>query len=81
MALALQYHMFQMVIVANNGSYGGSNAYAPYRESHVRQVFHVHGQAQASISFVEIPDIRRFLRRGETFSQEWKHPPAGYLGQ
>ena len=29
MALALHYHMFQMVIVANNGLYGGSNAYVP----------------------------------------------------
>ena len=26
MALALHYHMFQLVIVANNGQYGGSNA-------------------------------------------------------
>src|ERR1700683_5452798 len=30
MALALHYHMFQYVIVANSGLYGGSNAYAPF---------------------------------------------------
>ena len=33
MALALHYHMFQMVIVANNGAFGGSNAYVPYKRS------------------------------------------------
>ena len=48
MALALHYHMFQLVVVANNGQYGGSNAYWPRSEDHVRQVFHTHGQPQAS---------------------------------
>jgi len=63
MALALHYHMFQMVIVANNGVYGGSNAYSPYREAYRKQVFHLHGQPQASIAFLEIDDIAAFLRR------------------
>lgn len=40
MALALHYHMLQMVVVVNNGRYGGSNAYAPYRERDKSQVFH-----------------------------------------
>ena len=90
MALALHYHMFQMVIVANNGIYGGSNAYAPYQEAHVKQVFHLHGQPQASIAFLEIDDIKAFLDRrarakrssrppsGTMPNQtEWKFPPAG----
>ena len=38
MALALHYHMFQMVIVANNGVFGGSNAYVPYRDRFKRQL-------------------------------------------
>jgi len=63
MALALHYHMFQMVVVANNGLFGGSNAYAPYRDSFNKQVFHLHGQPQASIAFLEIDDIDAFLRR------------------
>jgi hypothetical protein len=63
MALALQYHMFQMVIVANNGCFGGSSAYAPYRQPYKRQVFHLHGQPQASMAFLEIDDIDGFLRR------------------
>ena len=53
MALALHYHMFQLVIVANSGQYGGSNAYWPRSDAHIRQVFHTHGQPQASIAFLE----------------------------
>jgi hypothetical protein len=89
MALALHYHMFQLVIVANNGTYGGSNAYAPYREDFQRQVFHLHGQPQATMAFLEIDDIAAFLSRkadalGQNSSSEkpgtpvrWKYPPAG----
>ena len=61
MALALHYHMFQLVIVANNGQYGGSNAYWPRKDDWVRQVFHMHGQPQASVAFLEIDDIGAFL--------------------
>jgi hypothetical protein len=89
MALALHYHMFQMVIVANNGAYGGSNAYTPYREEYMRQVFHLHGQPQASIAFLEIDDVGAFLKRKSDSRDDhatsastkekanWKYPPAG----
>lgn len=89
MALALHYHMFQLVIVANNGTYGGSNAYIPYREEFQRQIFHLHGQPQASVAFLEIDDIEVFLRRkidaannisspgSSATSPRWKFPPAG----
>jgi len=89
MALALHYHMFQMVIVANNGQFGGSNAYAPYKEHFHRQIFHLHGQPQASIAFLEIDDIADFLNRKLTAqmmtssedissaAHRWKFPPAG----
>jgi hypothetical protein len=79
MALALHYHMFQMVVVANNGTYGGSNAYAPYKESFLRQVLHLHGQPQAAIAFFEIDDIGHFLDRpgnGAVGKPEWKSPPV-----
>ncbi|MGE3491264.1 MAG: hypothetical protein AB7N29_14755 [Vicinamibacterales bacterium] len=76
MAMALHYHMFQMVVVANNGAFGGSNAHAPYKKPYRRQVFHLHGQPQASIAFVEIEDIGGFLKR-RLPSDEWKSPPAG----
>ena len=87
MALALHYHMHQMVIVANNGQFGGSNAYWPRRESWVRQVFHLHGQPQASIALFEIDDIPDYLSRRHSANNEgphvegsvnrWKAPPAG----
>ena len=80
MALALHYHMFQLVIVANSGQYGGSNAYWPRSDAHIRQIFHTHGQPQASISFLEIDDIGAFLERGDASganADDWKHPPAG----
>ena len=78
MALALHYHMFQLVIVANNGTYGGSNAYQPMKADHERQIFHLHGQPQASIAFLEI-DVSEFLKRGKSQSSEkWKTPPAGW---
>ena len=80
MALALHYHMFQLVVVANSGQYGGSNAYWPMKDAHVRQVFHTHGQPQASISFLEIDDIGAFLERHDVSganADDWKHPPAG----
>jgi len=80
MALALHYHMFQMVVVANNGSFGGSNAYAPYKDSYRRQVLHLHGQPQAAIGFFEIDDIEHFIGRpgsGVAGKPEWKSPPVG----
>ena len=77
MALALHYHMFQLVIVANNGTYGGSNAYWPKRSVEIRQVFHTYGQPQASISFFEIDNISEFLNRSTPFApKDWKYPPA-----
>ena len=80
MALALHYHMFQIIIVANNGAYGGSNAYIPVRCRHERQIFHLHGQYQASIAFLEI-QIADLMERGEDPSlKKWKHPPAGWRG-
>ena len=80
MALALHYHMFQLVVVANNGQYGGSNAYWPRSDPYIRQVFHMHGQPQASIAFLEIDDIAEFLERRDASganANDWKHPPAG----
>jgi len=81
LAHSLHYNMFQMVVVANNGSYGGSNAYAPFSEAYHRQVFHLHGQPQASIAFFEIDNIRDFKSRkpngGNQGAYKFKTPPAG----
>jgi len=68
------------VVVANNGQYGGSNAYWPRSDPNVRQVFHTHGQPQASIAFLEIDDIGAYLDRHDSAGPQagdWKFPPAG----
>lgn len=79
MAQALHYHMYQMVIVANNGTFGGSNAHVPKGEAFQRQIFHTHGQPQASISFFEIDDIAEMKSRRQLGIGDgpWKYPPAG----
>jgi len=80
MALALHYHMFQYVVVANNGKYGGSNAYRPWGKAYERQVFHLHGQPQASVAFFEIEDIGDVIARkikALDSKSPWKSIPAG----
>ena len=92
MAMALHYHMFQCVIVVNNGEFGGSNAYLPYDKSYTRKVFHTYGQPQSTISFLDITDIGAFLKRARTLGElraedndartdgqrrSFKFPPAG----
>ena len=80
MALALNYHMYQLVKIANNGAYGGSNAHWPKGKAYKRQIFHTHGQPQATISFFEIDDIDDLKDRwnhGKKKSNKWKYPPAG----
>jgi hypothetical protein len=83
MAQALHYHMYQLVIVANNGAYGGSNAHVPKGGPYLRQVFHTHGQPQSTISFLEIKDVAEMKQRHalgkleEPARMGWKFPPAG----
>ncbi|WP_299871067.1 RNA-directed DNA polymerase [uncultured Sulfitobacter sp.] len=79
MAQALHYHMYQLVLIANNGAFGGSNAHLPKGEAFHRKVFHSHGQPQATISFFEIDDISDMKDRwnqGEQKANGWKFPPA-----
>jgi hypothetical protein len=72
MAAALHYHMFQHVIVVNSGEFGGSSAHAPYKESHKRTVFHVHGNEQVAIGFFEL-DLTLYRQNQSSL----KTPPAG----
>ena len=70
--------MFQLVVVANNARYGGSSAYRPWGKVYERQFFHLHGQPQASIAFLEIDSISDFVsRKASAESSKWKFPPAG----
>ena len=81
MTSALQYHMFQPVILANTGQYGGSTAQAPYKEPYHRLIAHTHGNNQAAVSLFEI-DLLAFKEGKSTApAKELKTPPAGYKGR
>ncbi|WP_417739138.1 RNA-directed DNA polymerase [Rosistilla oblonga] len=54
MASALHYHMFQHVVVANTGEFGGSSAHAPFKNTYQRTIFHAHGNEQVAIGFFEL---------------------------
>ncbi|MEZ5325927.1 MAG: hypothetical protein R3F19_12805 [Verrucomicrobiales bacterium] len=82
MSEGLHYHMYQGVIVVNNGQFGGSSFFMPFGKPHHRQIFHLHGQPQASISFAEVSP-RKLVERpnnhaGHSPDGEWKAKPAGW---
>jgi hypothetical protein len=54
MISALRYHMYQHVLIANSGEFGGSTAQAPYDQEHKRLVSHVHGGYQIAVSVFDI---------------------------
>lgn len=81
MATALQFHMYQPIMLANTGQFGGSNAQAPFKAHHERQIAHVHGNNQAVISIFDV-DLLAFqsIRKIEQ-SKEKKAAPAGFAGR
>jgi hypothetical protein len=84
MSEGLHYHMFQGVIVVNNGEYGGSSFYMPFTEPFHRRVFHIHGQPQVSIAFAEIFPEKLLNRPAQQEDHlplgRWKTQPAGWDG-
>jgi len=85
LAMSLNYHLFQGVLIVNNGTYGGSNFFAPLERPYRRQILHFHGQPQAVIGFAEV-DPGKMIARPHTQDEEapptgrWKDPPAGWIG-
>ncbi len=81
MAISLSYQMYQLVVVANNGRYGGSSAYWPIGKRHERRIMHLHGADQPTLGFFGISDVVAY-RRGRVEDlpgpYEWKEPPAGF---
>lgn len=82
MSEGLHYHMFQGVLVVNNGRFGGSSFYMPFGQAYHRQVFHLHGQPQASIAFAEVDPEKLIFRPSESPGADpvgnWKTPPANW---
>lgn len=54
MVAALRYHMYQHVLIANTGEFGGSTAQAPYDAEHSRLIAHAHGGNQLAVSIFDI---------------------------
>lgn len=81
MVSALQYHMYQPVILANTGEFGGSTAQAPFANQHDRLIAHVHGNNQVAISVFEFdPTVFKTLKKPPK-SPKVKTAPAGYKGR
>jgi hypothetical protein len=65
--------MFQHVIVANTGEFGGSTGQAPFDDRHKRTIFHTHGSEQVAVTFFEV-DLETYANGGDRL----KTPPAGH---
>jgi len=80
MVTALHYHMYQPVILANTGEFGGSTAQAPFNR-YARQIAHIHGNNQVAVSIFEV-DATAFRGTSAPLPiPEVKTPPAGYKGR
>ncbi|WP_020682659.1 RNA-directed DNA polymerase [Marinobacterium rhizophilum] len=75
MAAALQYHMYQHVVITNIGEFGGSTIQAPYKEPYDKLIAHSHGGNQISISTADI-DLAAFKRKIGSYKKT-KTKPAG----
>ncbi|WP_182345393.1 RNA-directed DNA polymerase [Comamonas koreensis] len=80
MVAALHFHMYQPVILANSGEFGGSTAQVPLPK-HDRLVAHVHGNQQVAVSVFEIdPSLFKSTATAKAHKEK-KSPPAGYKGR
>ncbi|PWK46854.1 reverse transcriptase domain-containing protein [Pleionea mediterranea] len=75
MASALQWHMYQHVVICNIGEFGGSTIQAPYKQQYDKLISHVHGVGQISINTADI-DLAAFRRKKKEY-KEVKAKPAG----
>ena len=97
MSEALHYHMYQGVLLVNNGQFGGSSFFMPFEKPFHRQVFHFHGQPQVAIGFAEICPEKLVNRPKPNTTVgglaigagsgnappegTWKTPPAGWVNR
>lgn len=81
MVQALNFHMFQPVVMTNSGQFGGSTAQVPYRERHDKVIAHVHGGGQVAVSIFEL-DLAAFKTRSrQRATKALKTWPAGFDGR
>jgi hypothetical protein len=80
MVAALNFHMYQPVILANSGEFGGSTAQAPISK-HEKLIAHLHGGNQVAVSVFEVdPTLFKTTAKPKS-ARELKGPPAGYKGR
>lgn len=80
MVAALRFHMYQPVVLANLGEFGGSTAQAPLPK-HEKIIAHVHGNSQVAVSVFEIDPSPFKSDRPAKAAKEVKGAPAGYKGR
>lgn len=80
MVAYLHYHMYQPVILANTGEFGGSTVQAPFSNNH-RTIAHVHGNHQIAISIFDIDPTKFKQKSKPESSRKIKTPPAGFNGR
>lgn len=80
MVAALHFHMYQPVMLANSGEFGGSTAQVPLPK-YERLVAHVHGNNQVAVSVFEVdPSVFKSIVPSRP-AKPVKSPPAGYKGR
>lgn len=77
---ALRFHMYQPVILANSGEFGGSTAQAPYTK-HDQLITHMHGGNQVAVSVFEIEPWHFKGHPKALKVKQIKSPPAGFVGR
>lgn len=80
MVAALHFHMYQPVVLANSGEFGGSTAQVPLRK-HEQLIAHVHGNEQIAVSVFEIDPSPFKSTSVPILPKMLKTPPAGYSGR
>ncbi|TPQ43126.1 reverse transcriptase domain-containing protein [Cupriavidus pinatubonensis] len=80
MVAALHFHMYQPVVLANSGEFGGSTAQVPLPK-HERLVAHVHGNQQVAVSVFEVDPSLYKSTVPLKAPKSLKAPPAGYKGR
>jgi hypothetical protein len=80
MVAALHFHMYQPVVLANSGEFGGSTAQVPLPK-HERLIAHVHGNQQVAVSVFEVDPSLFKSTSAPKAPKALKAPPAGYKGR
>lgn len=80
MVAALHFHMYQPVVLANSGEFGGSTAQVPLPK-HDRLVAHVHGNNQVAVSVFELDPAPFKSTKPVRTPKQLKTAPAGYKGR